>query len=124
MGAAKRSHLGSAMCKPDSVNKAEQRRGGFMSIAEGNDPAAIDQSMEEITADSIHMFMRNVSATTMREISDLITELETLRERLLIDGTRAERQILEYARFGQSATQLATIASQTMVGVKRPAAER
>lgn len=124
MGAAKRSHLGSAMCKLDSVNKAEQRKGGFMSIAEGNDPAAIDQSMEEITADSIHMFMRDVSATTMREISDLITELETLRERLLIDGTRAERQILEYARFGQSATQLASIASQTMVGVKRPAAER
>ena len=95
-----------------------------MSIAEGIDPAAIDQSMEEITADSIRMFMRNVSGTTMREISDLITELETLRERLLVDGTRAERQILEYARFGQSATQLATIASQTMVGVKQPAADR
>jgi len=112
------------MGKSDSINKAEQSKGGFMSITEVNDPAAIDQSMGEVTTDSIRMFMRDVSATTMREISDLITELETLRERLRVDGTRAERQILEYARLGQSATQLATIASQSMVGVKRPAADR
>lgn len=95
-----------------------------MSIAERNDPSAIDQSMEEITADSIRVFMRDVSAGTMRDISDLIAELETLRERLLADGSRAERQILEYARLGQTATQLATIASQSMVVVKQPAADR
>jgi len=95
-----------------------------MSIAERNDPAAIDQPMGEITADSIRVFMRDVSATTMREISDLIAQLETLRAKLLSDGTRAERQILEYARLGQSATQLATIASESMVVVKQPAADR
>jgi hypothetical protein len=107
-----------------SVNKTEQRKGGFMSIAERNDPAAIDQLTGEITADSVRLFMRDVSATTMRKISDLITELETLREKLLADGTRAERAILEYARLGQSATQLATIASQSMVGVKQPTVDR
>ena len=112
------------MRRPESVNKTEQRKGGFMSIAERNDPAAIDQPMGEITADSVRIFMRDVSATTMREISDLITELETLRARLLADGTRAERQILEYARLGESATQLATIASQSMVVVKKPTGDR
>jgi hypothetical protein len=116
--------FGSGYTQAGFGHEAEQRKGGFMSIAEGNDPAAIDQTMEEITADSIRMFMRDVSATTMREISDLITELEVLRQRLLVDGSRAERQILEYARFGQSATQLATIASQSMVGVKQPTADR
>lgn len=95
-----------------------------MSIATRNDPAALDQSMDEITADSIRIFMRDVSATTMRDISDLITELETLREKLVADGSRAQRQILEYARLGQSATQLATIASQSMVVVKAPTADR
>jgi hypothetical protein len=60
----------------------------------------------------------------MRDISDLITELETLREQLVADGSRAQRQILEYARLGQSATQLATIASQSMVVVKEPIADR
>ena len=95
-----------------------------MSIATRNDPAALDQSMDEITADSIRIFMREVSATTMRDISDLITELETLREQLVADGSRAQLQILEYARLGQSATQLATIASQSMVVVKEPIADR
>lgn len=95
-----------------------------MSIATRNDPAALDQPMDEITADSIRIFMRDVSATTMRDISDLITELETLREKLETDGSRAQRQILEYARLGQSATQLASIASQSMVVVKAPTADR
>lgn len=95
-----------------------------MSIAERSDPAAKDPSMGEITADSVRIFMRDVSATTMREISDLITELEALRERLRADGSRAERAILEYARLGESATQLATIASQSMVVVKQPTGDR
>jgi hypothetical protein len=47
-----------------------------------------------------------------------------LREQLVADGSRAQRQILEYARLGQSATQLATIASQSMVVVKEPIADR
>ena len=106
------------------MKNAEQRKGDFMSIATRNDPAALDQSMDEITADSIRMFMRDVSATTMRDITDLIAELETLREQLVVDGSRAQRQILEYARLGQSATQLATIASQSMVVVKEPIADR
>src|SRR5579864_2866124 len=107
--------LGYAQAGP--VNKAEQRKGGFMSIAERNDTVAFDQSLEDITADSLRNFMRDVSAPTMREISDLITELESLRDKLRADGIRAERELLEYARLGQSATQLASIASQTMAGV-------
>ena len=94
-----------------------------MSIAQRNDTVAIDQSMEDITADSLHTFMRDVSATTMREISDLITELESLRDKLRADGMRAEQELLEYARLGQSATQLASIASQSMVHVKQTTVE-
>ena len=108
------------MRTPDSVNKTEQSKGDFMSIAQRNDTAAIDRSMQDITADSLRVFMRDVSATTMREINDLITELESLRDKLRADGIRAERELLEYARLGQSATQLATIASKSMVGVKQP----
>jgi len=95
-----------------------------MSIAERNDTAAIDQSMEDVTADSLRTFMRGMSATTMREISDLITELESLRDKLRADGIRAERELVEYARLGESATQLATIASQSMAHVKQATADR
>jgi len=95
-----------------------------MSIAERNDTVAFNQSLEDIAADSLRAFMRDMSATTMREISDLITELESLREKLRADGIRAERELLEYARLGQSATQLASIASQTMAGVKQTSIDR
>lgn len=95
-----------------------------MSITEWNDTAAIDQARDEITADSIRIFMRDVSATTMRDISALIAELEGLRAKLMADGTRAQRDLIEYARLGQSATQLATIASESMVSVKQPTADR
>jgi len=95
-----------------------------MSIAERNDTAAIDQSTEDVTADSLRTFMRDVSATTMREISDLITELESLRDKLRADGIRAERELVEFARLGESATQLATIASQSMAHVKQATVDR
>ena len=95
-----------------------------MSIAERNDAAAFDQSMDEITTDSLRTVMRGMSAPTMREISDIIAELEILRERLREDGIRAERELLEYARMGQSATQLASIASQSMIGAKQLKADR
>ena len=94
-----------------------------MSIDERNDTAAFHQTMDEITADGVRTVMRGVSATTMREINDIIAELEILRERLREDGIRAERELLEYARMGQSATQLANIASQSMVHVKQPPAD-
>jgi hypothetical protein len=60
----------------------------------------------------------------MHDISDLIAELEILRAKLMADGTRAQRDVLEYARLGQSATQLATIASQSMVHVKQTPTDR
>jgi hypothetical protein len=60
----------------------------------------------------------------MHDISDLIAELEILRAKLMADGTRAQRDVLEYARLGQSATQLAIIASQSMVHVKQTPTDR
>ena len=90
-----------------------------MSIAKRDDAAAIDQSMGEITADSIRILMRDVSTATMREISSLIMDLETLRDRLLADGSRFERGILEQATFGKSVIRLANIASKSMVDLKK-----
>jgi hypothetical protein len=107
----------------DSSTRPNNAKGGFMSIAEPNDAAALDQSTGEITADCVRIFMRDVSVATMCEVSNLISELETLRERLAADGARAEREIMAYARLGRSATELAAIASQSMVDVKAPAAE-
>jgi hypothetical protein len=92
-----------------------------MSITKRDDTAAIDQSMREITADSIRILIRDVAAPTTREIGSLIADLETLRDRLLADGSRFERGILEHATLGQSVIRLANIASKSMVDLKRAA---
>jgi hypothetical protein len=92
-----------------------------MSITKRDDTAAIDQSMGEITADSIRILIRDVSAPTTREIGSLIADLETLRDRLLADGSRFERGILEHATLGQSAIRLANIAAKSMVDLKKAA---
>lgn len=92
-----------------------------MSITKQDDTAAIDQSMGELTADSIRIFMRDVSTVTTREIGSLITDLETLRDGLLADGGQFERAILEHAKLGQSVIRLANIASQSMGDLKNPA---
>ena len=91
-----------------------------MSIARRDDTAAIDQSMGEITADSIRILMRDVSIATTREISSLINDLETLRDRLVTDSSRFERGILEHATLGKSVIRLANIASSSMVDLKKP----
>jgi hypothetical protein len=90
-----------------------------MSIAKRDDAAAIDQSTGEITADSIRVLMRDVSTATMREISSLIMDLETLRDRLQADGSRFERGILEHATLSKSVIRLANIASKSMVDLKK-----
>lgn len=92
-----------------------------MSIAKRDGNTAIDQSMGEITADSIRILMRDVSTATTREISSLIMDLETLRDRLTMDGGRFERAIVEHATLGQSVVRLANIASQSMTDLKNPA---
>ncbi len=91
-----------------------------MSIARRDDAVAIDQSMGEITADSIRILMRDVSIATTREISGLITDLETLRDRLVKDSSRFERGILEHATLGKSVMRLANIASNSMIDLKKP----
>src|ERR1700761_3223882 len=91
-----------------------------MSIARRDDTAAIDQSMGEITADSIRILMRDVSIATTREISSLINDLETLRDRLVTDSSRFERGILRDATLGKSVIRLANIASSSMVDLKKP----
>jgi hypothetical protein len=99
----------------------EEFKGGFMSMVKRDDTAAIDRSMGEMTPDSIRVLMQDVSSATTREIGNLIADLEALRNRLLVNGTRFERAILDHATLGHSVVRLANIASQSMVDLKNPA---
>jgi hypothetical protein len=67
--------------------------------------------------------LRRVSANSTSEIDNLIGELRLLREKLLADGNRVERDIVEYAALSQSVIEMTKIITDSMLQVKKlPAA--
>jgi hypothetical protein len=73
----------------------------------------------EMIANNVGSLVRRVSGTSTREIDNLIRELQTLRERLASDGTRVQREIVEYAALSQSVMQLTKIISDSLTHVKK-----
>ena len=53
------------------------------------------------------------------EIDNLIGELRLLREKLLADGNRVERDIVEYAALSQSVIEMTKIITESMQQVKK-----
>jgi len=68
----------------------------------------------ETSANNLGSLLRRVSGSSTREIDDLIGSLQTLREKLLADGDRVQRDIIEYAELSQSVLQLSKIISESV----------
>lgn len=68
----------------------------------------------DVAVSTLSGLLRRVSAHSTREIDNLISELQTLRDRLHADGVRIEREVVEYAALSQSATQLTKIIADGM----------
>ena len=66
-------------------------------------------SDSEITAVNLDTFMRRMSAEPVREVDSLIKQLQVLREKLVSDGNRVERRIVDYTAMGNSVSQLTKI---------------
>jgi hypothetical protein len=73
----------------------------------------------EVAANSLSSLLRRVSGNSAREIDNLISELKTLRDKLQTDGTRVERDIIEYAALSQSVSQLTKIIADGVTQVKK-----
>lgn len=73
----------------------------------------------EVAANSLSSLLRRVSGNSAREIDNLIGELKTLRDKLQADGTRVERDIVEYAALSQSVSQLTKIIADGVTQVKK-----
>ena len=77
----------------------------------------------ESPANDLSSLLRRVSANSASEIDSLIGELQVLREKLMADGHRVEREIVEYAALSQSVIEMTKIITESMQGVKKlPAA--
>jgi hypothetical protein len=68
----------------------------------------------EVAASTLSGLLRRVSAHSTREIDNLISELQTMRDQLHADGSRIEREVVEYAALSQSAIQLTKIIADGM----------
>jgi hypothetical protein len=73
----------------------------------------------EVAATNLSALLRRVSGVSTSEIDNLIDELRTLREKLLADGNRVERDIVEYAALSQSVIQMTKIITESMTQVKK-----
>jgi hypothetical protein len=57
---------------------------------------------DKMVAD-VSLLLRRVSANSVQQIDGLISELQTLRDRLHHDGERMAREIVDYASLSQAA---------------------
>ena len=67
------------------------------------------QNDNQLAAGNIGSLLQHVSGTSVQEIEKLISELQTLRERLHTKGERVQREIVEYTTMSQAAMQSMTI---------------
>jgi hypothetical protein len=68
----------------------------------------------ESSAENLSNLLRQVSKTSMGEIDNLISELQTLRRKLQTDGDRIQRDITEHAELSQQVMQLTKIISDSV----------
>jgi len=73
---------------------------------------------ETPTADHAAMYLRGISASSSGEIDALVTDLQSLRERLVDDGARVEKNIIAFTTLNQSVMQLAKLISDGIAQVK------
>jgi hypothetical protein len=86
---------------------------------EGNNNGEQVQADEPAsTADHAAMFLREISASSSGEIDALVTDLQSLRERLADDGARVEKNIIAFTTLNQSVMQLAKLISDSIAQVK------
>jgi hypothetical protein len=70
------------------------------------------------TADHAAMYLRGISASSSGEIDALVTDLQGLREKLVDDGARVEKNIIAFTTLNQSVMQLAKLISDSIAQVK------
>jgi hypothetical protein len=96
------------------IHELVRRDGNAVRYADGD---------SETATRNLSDLLRRVSINSTNEIDTLIGELRLLREKLVADGNRVERDVVEYAALSQSVIEMAKIVTESMLQVKKlPAA--
>jgi hypothetical protein len=87
--------------------------------AAGNE-SALDPSAEA-TVTNVNSLIQRVAGTSLAEIENLISELESLRDLLHAEGQRVQREISGYAQLSQAAMKSTRMISDNVSQWKRAA---
>jgi hypothetical protein len=86
----------------------------------GGTDTAIDPNAEA-TVNNVNSLIQRVAGTSMAEIENLITELESLRDLLHAEGQRVQREISGYAQLSQAAMRSTRMIADNVSQWKRAA---
>jgi hypothetical protein len=88
----------------------------------GNNPEqpALDPATDA-TVNSVNSLIQRVAGTSLAEIENLMSELETLRDLLHAEGQRVQREIAGYAQLSQAAMKSTRMIADNVSQWKRAA---
>jgi hypothetical protein len=95
------------------------RRPGGPAMPSSNDAAA--ESSAEAAVNNVNSLIQRVAGTSLAEIENLISELESLRDLLHAEGQRVQREISGYAQLSQAAMKSTRMIADNVSQWKRTA---
>ena len=75
----------------------------------------------EATVNSVNSLIQRVAGTSLSEIEHLVSELESLRDLLHVEGQRVQREISGYAQLSQAAMKSTRMIADNVAQWKRTA---
>ena len=83
-------------------------------------PPAVDATADS-AVNNVNSLIQRVAGTSLSEIENLITELESLRDVLHAEGQRVQREIAGYAQLSQAAMKSTRLIADNVAQWKRAA---
>ena len=81
----------------------------------------LPETTPESAVNSVNSLIQRVAGTSLSEIENLISELESLRELLHAEGQRVQREIAGYAQLSQAAMKSTRMIADNVAQWKRTA---
>ena len=98
------------------------RRPATTGVVSGTaEPAAALESSTEATVNNVNSLIQRVAGSSLAEIENLISELESLRDLLHAEGQRVQREISGYAQLSQAAMKSTRMIADNVTQWKRAA---
>jgi hypothetical protein len=93
-------------------------------VVVGRKPQPQQQDQAELGAGNINFLIERVAGSSIREIDNLIAQLQSIRDYLRAEGERVQREIASYANASQTAMASAKIIVDSMAEWKSAASVR